>query len=353
MKKLADLVRKKLSKLGKYKFYILGCSVILVVGGALFFYDMQKQPKEEVKAYVYESEMETYLAENVGKYLGQHILLKDEEKGEVADIAVKTYDTILSSGVEEVTEEHTAAIEKRITDALKNVITDEQITDEDIDLLASGISQLIWDSVKTQLDESIFEKEGQYKEEKERLSRSLQSQIDSLEQKMDNLKISANIKIDSPEKVIEESKTEIYESVEQQMYSMGENIADNVDQEMEQAKDEIISEMQNRYGNITSGRDGEDGKDGVDGKDGKNGVDGKNGKDGIDGKTSYIAYADDETGNGFSLIPTETSRYIGTCISSSPTAPTEATEYKNWQPYRNYVMTTTTDENGVTTLHIN
>lgn len=335
MKKIIDWSRSNLNKLGKYKIYIMGCGALLIVSGGLIFNYIQTQPVEEVKTYVYENEMETYLAENVGEYLGQHVLLKDEEKSALADIAVKTYDTILSSGIEVVTEEHTAAIEERIVAALKNVISDEEVTNEDMTLLASGISQLIWDTVKIQLDESVSEKDGQQNEKYERLSSSLQSQIDSLEQKMDNLRISANIKIDSSEKVMEESKKEIYKSVDQEMTSMEENILDNVEEEMTQTKNEIMSEMKNKYGNV------------------KNGKDGVSGKNGADGKTSYIAYADDEKGNGFSLTPTETSRYIGTCISSSSTAPTEVKEYKNWQPYRNYVMTTTTDENGVTTLHIN
>lgn len=336
MKKIIDWSKRNLNKFGKYKIYI-GCGVLLIVSGGLIFNYMQTQPQpvEEVKTYVYENEMETYLAENVGEYLGQHVLLKDEEKSALADIAVKTYDTILSSGIEVVTEEHTAAIEERIAGALKNVISDEEVTDEDMTLLASGISQLIWDTVKIQLDESVSEKDGQQNEKYERLSSSLQSQIDSLEQKMDNLRISANIKIDSSEKVMEESKKEIYKSVDQEMASMEENILDNVEEEMTQTKNEIMLEMKNKYGNV------------------KNGKDGISGKDGADGKTSYIAYADDEKGNGFSLTPTETSRYIGTCISSSATAPKDVKEYKNWQPYRNYVMTTTTDENGVTTLHIN
>ena len=358
-------------KLGlkKYKKSFVLVSVIataVIVAIAIFYkksnlpIDNEEEPK--VQTYVYDNEMKTYLAENVGQYLEQYILLKDEEKGELADIAVQTYDTILSSGVDVVTEEHTSAIEKRITDALKLMISDEQITDEDMELLASGVSQLIWDTVKTQLDESASGKEIQYKKEYIRLSNSLQSQIDTLEDKIDNLKISANIKIDSPQKEIEASKTEIYESVEQELLYMEEDMRQDMEQELSQIRTEMESEIRDKYGSVTNGIDGkngEKGKDGLngkDGKDGKNGIDGKDGKDGkngIDGKTTYIAYADDENGNGFSLVPTETSKYIGTCISSSITAPDNSDEYQNWQPYRSYIITTTTDENGEKTVHIN
>ena len=105
------------------------------------------------------------------------------------------------------------------------------------------------------------------------------------------------------------------------------------------------------------GKDGEDGADGKDGRDGKDGTDGQDGKDGIDGaqgingQTTYIAYAEDELGNGFSVTPTEKSKYIGTCITDESEQPIEPSAYTNWQIYRNYILTSTTDENG-TTLYI-
>lgn len=334
----------------KYKVYLIaavGILVLVTVIGIFYIHKNKITAEEEMQVYVYESETETYLAENTVGYLEQYVLLKDEEKGKIANIAVETYDKILASGVEVVTEEHTAAIEKRIADALKEVISDEQITNEDMELLASGVSQLIWDTVKTQLDASVFQQDVQYKEEYERLANSLQTQIDSLDDKISRLKLSASIKIESPEEAIENSKTEIYESVEKEMIYLEEDILNSVDLEMQNMKSEIVAEMKNKYGNITSGKDGKDGKDG---DTGKAGVDGK---DGSDGKTTYIAYAEDENGTGFSLTPTETTKYIGTCISASVTAPVDPTEYQNWQPYRSYIMTTTIDENGETTLHIN
>ena len=96
-------------------------------------------------------------------------------------------------------------------------------------------------------------------------------------------------------------------------------------------------------------------KAGVIGNDLKVGEDGKvgeNGKDGENGRSTYVAYADDASGSGFSLTPTETSKYIGTCITTADSQPSEASEYGNWQVYRNYIITSATDENNNTTLYI-
>lgn len=341
MAKLINIIKEFYQKYKIYLIAAVGILVLVAVIGIIYIHKNKVPVEEDMQIYVYESETESYLAENVGGYLEQYVLLKDEEKGKIANIAVETYDTILSSGVEAVTEEHTAAIEKRISAALKEVISEEQITNEDMELLASGVSRLIWDTVKTQLDASVFQQDIQNKEEYKRLANSLQTQIDSLEDKISRLKLSANIKIESPEEAIENSKTEIYESVEKDMIYMEEDILNSVDQEMQNMKSEIVTEMKNKYGNITSGKDGATGKAGTDGKDGE------------DGKTTYIAYAEDESGTGFSLTPTETTKYIGTCISAAKSAPKDVNEYQNWQPYRSYIMTTTTDENGETTLHIN
>lgn len=102
-----------------------------------------------------------------------------------------------------------------------------------------------------------------------------------------------------------------------------------------------------------TGAAGKRGATGAAGAAGKDGVAGTDGEDGADGKTTYIAYCDDLSGTGFSLTPTETSKYIGTCITDESTQPWEFSAYSNWQNYRTYVITTSTDENGVTTIHIN
>lgn len=61
--------------------------------------------------------------------------------------------------------------------------------------------------------------------------------------------------------------------------------------------------------------------------DGHNGTDGV---DGIDGVNSYfyIRYSDNPTGSGMTELPNENSKYLGTCSTTSPVAPSSHTEYK-------------------------
>ena len=121
---------------------------------------------------------------------------------------------------------------------------------------------------------------------------------------------------------------------------------------LESMKKDITSEVEKEISNGKNGIRGTDGKDGRNGIDGNDGADGKAGKDGVDGKTTFIAYADDAAGTNFSLVPLETSKYIGTCITTATKQPYEKTAYSNWQPYRSHIITDSIDEYGVTTMHV-
>lgn len=115
----------------------------------------------------------------------------------------------------------------------------------------------------------------------------------------------------------------------------------------------VVSELRDEYGKITTGKpgtpgqkgaDGLNGKDGRDGKDGKTGTTGatgqkgatgmqgatgatgKNGVDGKNGTNVYIAYADSYDTNtkaitGFSETVKTTSKYIGTICTTETTQP--------------------------------
>ena len=78
MKNMANTIRRNFSK---YRRCILIGSVILMAGGVLIFNNiqMQKQPEEELKIYVYENEMETYLAKNVNKKFNFNETFKGNE----------------------------------------------------------------------------------------------------------------------------------------------------------------------------------------------------------------------------------------------------------------------------------
>lgn len=68
----------------------------------------------------------------------------------------------------------------------------------------------------------------------------------------------------------------------------------------------------------------------IDGKDtgqSSKGQDGKDGTSGSNGKSTYVAYADDSDGNGFSITDSNKG-YIGFCTIESDTQPTDPSAYK-------------------------
>lgn len=87
-----------------------------------------------------------------------------------------------------------------------------------------------------------------------------------------------------------------------------------------------------------TGQTGQQGAQGVQGIQGVQGVQGEKGETGESGKSTFIAYAEDAYGTGFSKAPTETTKYIGTCITTRSTAPDDPTMY-SWQQYKEYIIT--------------
>lgn len=172
----------------------------------------------------------------------------------------------------------------------------------------------------------------------------------SVDEKLDNMDDDINEKLDGMK---DDITSELQKNLQN---SMKDSMKDDVDKKIDSIKSEIASEIEKELkDSIKDGKDGKEGKEGAagrNGQDGRDGADGKDGENGQDGKSTYVAYADDAFGSGFSLTPTETSKYIGTCITTADRQPTNASEYGNWQLYRNYIITSATDENNNTTLYI-
>ena len=363
------------------------CAVVLVL-----FMVSSVTGKESPVSFEYDSVIEANLAENVRNYLDEYLILEEHDRNIIANEAVENYRIIMLSGAENITDEHTDAINRNMLQALDSHTIDSQITYEDLEALASGISKIILDTILFQIEESGMSRLDAYKEEYVVLADSLQTQIDELKKRSTSVNITAHVKNNDAE--IANAKNEIYSSVDQELSSMrrtisaisdGEDGKDGKDgrdgKDGENGKDGVNGKDGKNGTNGINGKDGKNGIDGEDGKDGANGENGKDGKDGIngengkdgkdgtngengkdgadgengrggtDGKTTYVAYADDRYGNGFSLIPTDTTKYIGTCITTEAEQPAKAAEY-NWQQYRTYIITSTTDENKTTTLYI-
>lgn len=272
--------------------------------------------------------------------------------------AVETYRSIVRSDVDEVNDDHTQAIQDRIGTALKEFAAEEDMTIAagDITSLSAGVTELIWKSVLNQIEvvtENVEESEYFY------LAESLQQQIKELDERKTKLSIRANIN-NKADLSAEELLKLVNGMTDRELEEFAKSLGISLDDLKEEMQKDILKEVETKYGgktqggnNGSNGANGKDGKDGNDGKAGKDGKDGENGKDGEDGKSTYIAYADDRYGAGFSLTPTETTKYVGSCITTNSTQPTDPREYSNWQEYRAYIITVTTDENDVTTVHIN
>lgn len=354
----------KVSK--KYLYAALGAVALMAVA-ALFMLNGSGAKKSQERSYG--TYVESKLADDVIAYLSSCDALDDAGRAELADYSVQTYNMVLQSGADAITDEHSAALTRMFKEQL--VVYADRLPEADIDALSNGISSYVWEAVLLSLE--IYKKgdmapdyEGEYLA----LAESLQEQIDALEEKRMNIHITARLKEDEEAAAAASKETEavftrymngalntVNTDIDKRIGDMESDITkiisseikNNMADEMNSMKSDITSELRS---SIKDGTDGANGKDGKDGASGRDGRDGKNGEDGQDGKSTYIAYADDDSGRGFSLTPTETSKYIGTCVTTADRQPTSASSYGNWQLYRNYIITSTTDENNNTTLYI-
>lgn len=380
---------------GKEKPVFLAVFVLIIAIIAVIIFSSTE--KEETVTYDYNAAQQK-LADDVKAYLALYIDIPDDVAAQLADEAVSNYNFIISSGVDIVNDDHTDAIKQRIRRAMITLIQDAaSMSDDDLDGMSSGIAEIIWNMVLSRIEEVTTD--SSYEQDYIYLTESIQKQIDELEERKMKVSIQANIKnnqdaaeLDAEsllaavngmtDEELEELARSLglsLEELKELLDSYGKNIRDGIENELAkefekkltELKKEITNEMQAKYANSvgsssgssgrngtngTNGKDGNNGRDGRNGEDGKDGQDGKDGadgSDGADGKTTYIAYADDIGGAGFSLTPTETSKYVGTCITAESSQPTDYASYSNWQIYRTYIITTTVDENNVTTVHIN
>lgn len=362
---------KSLLSLKIPKSVIIGLAItVVLIAGTTLAVQMASKEEQNTAAYYYNA-TEQRLADEVTDYLNNQIELKKNTVAEIANVAVENYRIILKSDVDIVNDEHTDAIKKRIRVAIEDSGSEMTVLSaENKDEISGDIAQIVWDTILSQIETTA--KTVDLKDEYSFLVESIQGQIDRLEERKMKVSIQANIN-DNAEMTTDEllamvegmSDRELeelaramgfsYEELYEIINAAGKDSTKELESRLETLKKEIISELKKELtrelagSGGTSGRDGRDGRNGQDGKDGENGEAGKNG---ANGKTTFIAYADDASGNNFSLIPLETSKYIGTCITAATSQPTDRASYGNWQTYRSHVITETT-EDGVTTVHIN
>lgn len=341
------------------KIYVVIVALCVVILAALAFLVIKIKTDKEQDTITYDyTEIEQKIADEVKEYLSSMISLSEKTEAQIADAAVENYNIIIGSNVDIVNDDHTDAIKRRMRAAMVALIEDAaRLTDNDLDGLSSGVAAIIWNAILGQINEVTATSD--YEQEYIYLAKSIQDQINELEERKMKVSIQANIKNEASADIDAESLLSALNGLNdeelraladalgislEELYKL---INSNNSELRKTIKEEILKEIQTKYGNVTNG------KDGTNGQNGQNGQDGKNGTDGKAGKTTYIAYADDMFGAGFSLTPTETSKYVGTCITAESSQPVDYASYSNWQIYRTYIITTTVDENNVTTVHIN
>ncbi|MCM1182804.1 MAG: hypothetical protein NC337_05485 [Roseburia sp.] len=370
-----------INRIPKKYLYAALAGAALLIAAALFFF-INGGGGSDADNREYGTYVESKLADDVTAYLSGHAAFDDADRAEMADYSVETYNVVLKSGADAITDDHSAALTAMFRDRLEEY--GPGLSESDMDALSNGISSYVWQAVLLSLN--IYKKgdmDAGYEQEYLKLAESLQAQIDELEEKSMNIHITARLREDETEpgsgtndagretevaeavftrymngalttvnsdldKKMSEMESDIVRNVENDINrirsDIASDVADDVNDRMDGIRSEIASEITSELKNsIKNGEDGEDGRDGKNGRDGE---------DGRDGKSTYIAYADDASGRGFSLTPTETSRYIGTCVTTDSRQPAYSSAYGNWQLYRSYIITSATDENNNTTLYI-
>lgn len=101
-----------------------------------------------------------------------------------------------------------------------------------------------------------------------------------------------------------------------------------------------------------TGKTGAAGKNGKDGKDGEDGRDGIDGKDGQNGKSTYIVFAEDANGTGFSTSVTSESKYQATITTDKDLSELTAEDFAGrWVQYRSSGVVYD-DSTGTPTVYI-
>ena len=354
-----------LSRLKIPKGALIGLGILIIALIAIIGIRLMPEEKQEMPVYNY-NEIERQLAESVMNYMNECVALPEIAVAEIANEAVNNYRIIIRSDIDVANDDHTAAIQERIKGALAVALEDHEqidLSEENRERLSAGITEIVWSTILSQI--AVVTKDSDLENEYFYLAESIQGQIDKLEERKMKASIKLNIKNNmsmSADELLamidgmtDEELQEFLSSLGlsyDEFYNLLASANRDIDKELETRLETLKKELVKELTKELSSANETNAKAGKDGTDGKNGQDGKSGTNGINGKTTYTAYADDASGSNFSLTPLETSKYIGTCITDAAKQPTDRASYSNWQLYRSHIITETTDENGVTTVHI-
>lgn len=334
---------------------LIAAAILLILVIIMIVVTAKEKPSEEdeIEEYSY-TVKEQVLADEVMVYLqGAVEGLGEAASAKTANEAVESYRLILQSDADLVTEDHTQAIQDRISKVLNEYVgKDAALSEADIPGLSAGVAEIVWKSILSQIEsvtENVEESEYYY------LAESMQQQIKELEERKMKVSIRADIKNNTdltPEELLSMIEGMSDEEIEALAKSMGLSLDELYqllesgsvgDKELEELLTKLKKEMEKEFdqrldkidkeiaangvngnngsnGNSAQASNGASGKGGTNGKNGKDGQDGKDGKDGKAGQNGdsvFIRYSESSTGTNMTDNPTDSSKWMGTYIGAN------------------------------------
>lgn len=315
---------------------------IVILGTSFALNTYSKEKAKETVTYDYD-EVEQQLAEEVKEYLAQYLELSEQTSSDIADVAVQNYNIVVSSNVDTINDEITDAVKGRIISTMEALINQpEVLTAENLYALSSGVTEIIWNKILDQLNQSDHAKLEEYRDEYLYLSQSLQEQINSLKENKAKISINANI-IDKTQQEITSEKllagienmsdeerkllanelgisadeiAEYMKTMETTLISSNADISKDFSKELNDLKKELEKQISSTSGKI--------------GATGATGAKGDKGDKGSDGNSIFIRYSASANGANMTSTPTENTKYIGTYEGTI--ASTDPAKYR-WAKY--------------------
>ncbi len=355
--------------------------LLVIILLAINIKNRSKNDTEEPIEFDY-TEKEKYLSDNEKAFISSYLELTDNEQALIANEAVCVYRVLINSNTDLINDKHSGTIKTRLRHSIiSNCDYAEELTNEELNALSSGMCEIIYQMI---LDDVKGHEETKEDTDYLLLTESLKKQIEDLENQKADIKIHIRSELSSDdlldafgsmsdEELKDLAKLLGFDDIESLLkaYSNKELSQSDMNKLSGELKKQLEKDIDKKIDDKTKnikGKDGKDGKDGVNGKNGRDGSDGKDGKSayelakqngymgseeqylkslvGEDGLTTYIAYADDANGANFSLTPTNTTKYIGSCMSKETSYPTDPKAY-TWSEFKDYIITYDPESNTV------
>lgn len=314
------------------KLQICAVTAILFILLAIVAVIKIKAPQEvSMEEYSYSNVTEQVLADEVTTYLQGAADLREEVGIKAANEAVKSYRLILQSDVDVVNEDHTQAIQERISATLREAAGEEKLTEDDAAALSAGVAEIVWRMVLSQIETvttgNVEESEYFY------LAESLQGQIKELENR--KMKVSIRTNIDNNTDLTSGELLSIVEEMtdqelEELARSMGlsqeelQKLLETYQSDTDKENNSKLKELEEKLTKEIREAEGEDGKDGIQGERGEEG------KTGTSGKSVFVRYSEKANGESMTETPLTATKYIG--IYTGAKASTNPQDYV-WSKY--------------------